>query len=868
MNINYFCLVFFSSFAAKNSIVKISMKEMEKPCAIRPAILTRTFRGVAAATKLGSEDMNSIIQWIQSQESLAHDILFIEWRPAIQLKFENRDDLRMLTNVALGIAYMCETARNAHSGGIARDLQLVWSLLYEALIKLSPVFTVARSAQGFFAVPLCSLILDGNIDQLWRLHVWLADGQRGNHDTAIHSHQAYAQSWILASEGRDHSYDVIPTEDPSDATHALYQLVWNDGKTSNTAYKTHQVSSTIANTKDLVIATLNHSEVHSRDTTYHIPAMAFHETKVPPDACHATLFCFDSSRGFEKRAPVLGPISGDSFTQIRHPAGITPAELAEVVEALRSFDTLMETGKLQIQHAEIEKCLQSYHQALSLCENSNDFLGAQYYRSLVLGEIGCVERRFGRYKRAKSFLESSLSNMSDSLRRIQISGELGVVNRHLGQLGEAKIAIEDQLRTAQQLCSEREVCRAVGNLGMVNYQLFIQNQKNGDDSLLQLAIKQLEERIERAKSLKHPLWESIGQSRISLCYIALEKFDDAIRAASKSLETLLASKKTSKDSTAIAITRFFLGHAMLVTGRHKDALEQFNPRNTCTPVMAFCKEPSDEQCQYIREMIEAGADLDLVDEQGYTALDYAVFSGHQATEKVILEGLRRQFGKVADQQLPERQIQARVRKCYRQIIQESLRPEFLRNSHHLRNMRFIYHQALQSDQEKKKTFDSLKYIRYTDFAKFGRIPRSSDGLTQSLITKHETGADADTLDYMLFFSYRWINRNQRPQLTKPVQDEDHIGSQNAPSEVTSGKQPVEETQKRYLASPDDEANTQYRRMIRATEDFLNLHPSIDKERLGLWIVRAYLRGHFNLYYELMYHRISAALTKRTLCQVF
>jgi len=31
--------------------------------------------------------------------------------------------------------------------------------------------------------------------------------------------------------------------------------------------------------------------------------------------------------------------------------------------------------------------------------------------------------------------------------------------------------------------------------------------------------------------------------------------------------------------------------------------------------------------------------MDLVDDQGYTALDYAVFGGDKATEELVLKGL-------------------------------------------------------------------------------------------------------------------------------------------------------------------------------------------------------------------------------------
>ncbi|EFQ34375.1 uncharacterized protein GLRG_09519 [Colletotrichum graminicola M1.001] len=209
-------------------------------------------------------------------------------------------------------------------------------MIYRAIsCETSPAFTAARSAQGFLSVALCSLVKDGRIDELFRLHVWLPDGKRGNPDFKLHSHQPFAQSWILAGEGEDHTWEVEPVEDPTEATHAGYVLAWDDGKGQNSTYKTHQSSSTVRNTGSLFRAMETQSEVHCRDSTYTVPAAAFHTSEVAADALHATLFFFDSHRGFVKDAGVLGPKHGDAFTQLRDPAGISPRELVEAVETAR-----------------------------------------------------------------------------------------------------------------------------------------------------------------------------------------------------------------------------------------------------------------------------------------------------------------------------------------------------------------------------------------------------------------------------------------------------------------------------------------------------------------------------------------------------
>jgi hypothetical protein len=178
---------------------------------------------------------------------------------------------------------------------------------------------------------------DGNIDELFRLHVWLPDGNRGVANLEIHAHQPFAHSWILTGEGKDHTYAVQPA-DANSATHAEFGVAWSDstGKESSKTYQTHQKSSNVVNTGKLVNVVPKTSTVHSRNTNYTIPAGVFHKSEVTPDSLHATLFFFDSHRGFQQIAPVLGPIDAKKYTQERDPAGITPAALVEKVELIRT----------------------------------------------------------------------------------------------------------------------------------------------------------------------------------------------------------------------------------------------------------------------------------------------------------------------------------------------------------------------------------------------------------------------------------------------------------------------------------------------------------------------------------------------------
>ncbi|KAI6033700.1 hypothetical protein BKA83DRAFT_4179937 [Pisolithus microcarpus] len=805
----------------------------DSECSISTSALSRVFRGVVVATKTPDEVAAPVHEWISSKESKGtseHDATATSLRPEEWCKAATsgllHEDSEQLVLAAIGVAFLREKARRTQHATPA-DLATVWNLIHGAIthpMTTGPCFTASRSSQGFLAVPLCSLVKDGNIDELYRFHIWLPDGQRGNLDFAVHSHQAFAQSWILSGVGRDYQYTFEPVTSMADATHTIYALSWADDKNTSTTYKTHQTSSTVVNTGKLGRTTRTSGPtVHTRDMSYYIPSAVFHSTEVAPDTLHATLFVFDSHRGFVKDAPVLGPKDSETSTQLRDPAGVTPAALANMVETVRSWEILMEEGQQHSERAEWEHALRAFNKALNVCASVPN---ANRYKHQVFGHLGNTNRRFGRYEQARDILERALAEMEpDGPERIEFSGELGVVYRHMNRLEDAKRAFEDQYNTAKRLSNERAQCRAVGNLGMVNYQL--SGQSRGP--LLDLAIEQLTERVTSVRRLKAALdtqssdpsqrhllntfttWEMVGLSRLSLCYTARGEGEQAIKAASEGVELTTRSA----DSTAIAMSRLFYGRALLLDGQHQEALKQFNPPSGCTPAIALCKEPSKEHRSYLAELVDAGADMDVVDEQGYKALDYAVFNSDTATEMLVLSGLRQQLKGNVEVEVAQRQNEAKLRKGYRELFQDKLRPVLLgsnSNKNALQDLRRVYADALAEDVEKAARFDVLKFVRYTDFLSFGKIPRSSDRLPGSdgpLVQRFRSNTQndsqsSDTADFVIFFSYRWINAG-----SKTTRD-----------------------------TPDDSNNRQYKRMLNAIENFLRLHPSVDSERLGIWIDHA------------------------------
>lgn len=295
----------------------------------------RILPGVVVATKAPEHNHRIVSEWLHEHTTSKNSqtCSLVQWQESMDARFSDNGP-RHLASLTLAISYMVE------AGFVeSPTLDYIWSTIQDAITDLTMTgagYAPSRSAQGFLSLPLCSIIKEGNIDVLFRLHVWMPDGQRGKPEVAVHSHQAFAQSWTLHGEGTDVLYDVKPVDEYEEATHCSYAIGWNDGKSQSTKYATHQLSSTVVNTGKLMQAKHKASTIHRRGDTYTVPAAAYHTTVVQPQELHATLFFFDSSRGFVKDAGVLGPKDWTENTQFRDPAGITPSDLVEVVSRARA----------------------------------------------------------------------------------------------------------------------------------------------------------------------------------------------------------------------------------------------------------------------------------------------------------------------------------------------------------------------------------------------------------------------------------------------------------------------------------------------------------------------------------------------------
>ncbi|KAM0489690.1 hypothetical protein ACHAP8_012317 [Fusarium lateritium] len=472
----------------------------------------------------------------------------------------------------------------------------------------------------------------------------------------------------------------------------------------------------------------------------------------------------------------------------------------------RQFDTewkrLMNKGRDYNLCSKTEDAYKVYEEALRLCESSGP-PNQNHYRELVQFELGYTYRRFGRHEMAMKCLEAALKDMGSCEHYIEVTGELGVVYRYLNRIGDAKAMFEAQYEKATLLKFEREICRSVGNLAIVNYELALRS--------LDTAIEQLNERVERAKSLRATIGpeagdemrmaknlECIGHGRLSLCHAAKGDIKLAIDAGKKAVETaeeVIGGNVTkSKDPTVVASARLFYGRALLSGGQRREAMEQFDRDNECTAAISLCKEPSELHRQFLRQLVEAGASMSLVDEHNYSALDYAVFNHDERSQEIVMDGLKQTYGTSKVQQL---RYEAQLRRGYRKLFQETLRPVLIHSQSEpkcFRKMRLVYSEALAADKWTRNEFDNFKFMRYQDFVRFGCLQTYSEDSARLLVNSNDKDTESA---FVIFFSYRWIESSSQ--------------------------------------LPDNTANTQYRRMVKAIEQLLEQHQEVDRANVGIWV---------------------------------
>ena len=676
------------------------------------------------------------------------------------------------------------------------DARELWPLLRDTLDpELGLPVTPSRSAQGFAAFKLFARnTVEGQLGELLRLHVWLPDDMEAvDPDLAIHAHQPFAASFILCGgiENTDYVVADVSAASTSEAAAgslemAKYAVRWDD----SSEYKVHQTTSIIQNTGERVTIRPKAPTRLGPGTTYSVAAGAFHSSKLSSKRLAATFFYFDSSRGFVQDAPVLGPVAGTSFATLRaqgfggDPVASGWKLLHQVQQSVR-WDSCIAKGEDFVKKSQLEPAKQAFFEAHQVAGSDAERDFALIKQVSVLWRIGDPQGE------AAAIAEKVLAGKSISDDdRVELLGELGVIYRHGSQLEKAERTISEQCELSKRIGNQKGLCRALGNLGMVYLQLG-QREKG---------VEMLEQRVSMARELGHALWEAIGLSRLSIAAYDDAKYDEALE---RSREALAVAER-GQDSKAIALGKLFVARPLIRMGRIPEALEQLDsqcgPKRT-TAAMALCEEPSTEHARYLREIVDAGCNVLLGDAHGYNCLDFALYAGEEgrASLDIIREALSAQLQKknaregllgCSAESVEEWANNAGLKRGYRLLLQD-----YLHDVKEPSDVRAAYAKALQSNPDLAAIFDDMKALPLTKFRSHGKIPRSDEGVTVKV-------AEDDSVDHVIFISYRW-----RQTLRQ-----------------TAGDKP----------NPDDELKTQFRRMVSSVETLVK-QQRWDANKVGLWV---------------------------------
>ncbi|KAK3400783.1 hypothetical protein B0T20DRAFT_347739 [Sordaria brevicollis] len=273
-------------------------------------------------------------------------------------------------------------------------------------------------------------------------------------------------------------------------------------------------------------------------------------------------------------------------------------------------------------------------------------------------------------------------------------------------------------------------------------------------------------------------WQIIGLSRLSLCYTAMAQLarleymyrpveaEDNQKKAIQAAHDAVLLCQGQQDSSVVAFAHFFYGRALLAIGKKEEALTHFDLQLKPDPTSS--KLPGG--------ILVRGLEAQFI-QRGNETMETAM---------VKTEALREG---------------ARLRKGYRELFQEKLRPVLMAGGANcLQRLRRAYAKALDQDADKERMFDRLKYVPYEEFREWGRLRRSCEGLSTPYEPAAEQGEENEEKgEYIIFFSYRWINKDLDNR------------------------------------SPDDEANTQYNRTLDAIQLFLSRHPEVGRRKLCIWM---------------------------------
>lgn len=518
----------------------------------------------------------------------------------------------------------------------------------------------------------------------------------------------------------------------------------------------------------------------------------------------------------------------------------------------------------------------------------------------ILIQRGTLERRLGNYKRAAEMLREATQHFEHNDPRhvhLEVLGELGVALLRQDDFAQASDTFQHQYELAKSAvleAGERKstapkkalayACHAVGNRALAVFQMAVPDldaPETVDGAQLALAMQLLDERIERATSIRAVLrgdlrrsgiwnmataWQSEALDRLTLCHLATGDTSKALECGCKSV----ALSEEQPESTVRGLSRFYYGMAVYYSGRESEAFElwsQTGDKHGCTAAMALSREPSNENTERLRLVAKHGIGFLRHDEHGYSVLDYTVLGGNERMKAVAIEGLRQELSQFVKngQHLDATTIEARIaysvveaqrRNKYRETYQLTFRPILSKLSNDRGIARLSYRPVsrwtLARGWLRSATFFPLG--RSSDEIYIYQHSRRQDGidkLRKGYLRQRETNVDTRTMfDRLVVLRYqdfkKKMTRLPRPDCAEDMEEVVHLrkGYSSDPQDSQDTQPPfIIFLSYRWLGkgSPDNEHHTQHTRMLHALDTYLTMHPWLDRKQVSVWLVRPHHR---------------------------
>ncbi len=187
------------------------------------------------------------------------------------------------------------------------NIKEIWKKIYESLMIVETDDIIASvGSQGFLAIPLFRIEKESGDFYFLRLHIWSSDidsliNSENKNNLRIHTHQFFANSWILCGEVFNTRYIVTPSS--TETKYTLFDIKYNNSDKNKV-----KNNSIAINSNAFMNVEPREVETYSSGGKYNIEADHFHMSEVNTKLeITSTVFLFSHNGKKAEISRVLGP---------------------------------------------------------------------------------------------------------------------------------------------------------------------------------------------------------------------------------------------------------------------------------------------------------------------------------------------------------------------------------------------------------------------------------------------------------------------------------------------------------------------------------------------------------------------------------